>query len=66
MEPPQGQTRDLVNPANNSNQVIVAGFASTAIALVAVTARVFTRTYLMKNAGLDDCTMKQCSTETES
>lgn len=56
MEPPEGQVRTLVNPPSSAGGVLPCGIATTAIALIVVTLRIFTRKVVVKGVlGIDDC-----------
>jgi hypothetical protein len=56
MEPPEGQTRTLVDPPSSGSGVIPCGVTTTIIASVIVILRVFTRRYVVKSVlGADDC-----------
>jgi hypothetical protein len=56
MEPPEGQTRTLVNPPSSGSGVIPCGVTTTIIASIIVILRVFTRRYVVKSVlGADDC-----------
>ncbi|KAF5718549.1 integral membrane protein PTH11 [Fusarium mundagurra] len=55
MEPPEGQTRTLVNPPSSGSGVIPCGVTTTIIASIIVMLRVFTRRYVVKSVlGADD------------
>ncbi|KAF5965040.1 integral membrane protein PTH11 [Fusarium coicis] len=55
MEPPEGQTRTLVNPPSSGSGVIPCGVTTTIIASIIVILRVFTRRYVVKSVlGADD------------
>ncbi|KAM0219018.1 hypothetical protein ACHAQI_001342 [Fusarium lateritium] len=56
MEPPEGQVRTLVNPPSSGGGVLPCGVATTAIALIVVSLRIFTRKVVVKSVlGIDDC-----------
>lgn len=56
MEPPEGQVRTLVNPPSSAGGVLPCGIATTAIALIVVGLRIFTRKVVVKGVlGIDDC-----------
>ncbi|KAM0224840.1 hypothetical protein ACHAQD_001635 [Fusarium lateritium] len=55
MEPPEGQVRTLVNPPSSGGGVLPCGVATTAIALIVVSLRIFTRKVVVKSVlGIDD------------
>ncbi|KAJ9425731.1 hypothetical protein QL093DRAFT_2250838 [Fusarium oxysporum] len=55
MEPPEGQTRTLVDPPSSGSGVIPCGVTTTIIASIIVILRVFTRRYVVKSVlGADD------------
>ncbi|CAJ0553323.1 Ff.00g118350.m01.CDS01 [Fusarium sp. VM40] len=55
MEPPEGQVRTLVNPPSSAGGVLPCGIATTAIALIVVGLRIFTRKVVVKGVlGIDD------------
>ncbi|ENH69887.1 hypothetical protein FOC1_g10009392 [Fusarium oxysporum f. sp. cubense race 1] len=55
MEPPEGQTRTLVDPPSSGSGVIPCGVTTTIIASFIVILRVFTRRYVVKSVlGADD------------
>jgi hypothetical protein len=56
MEPPEGQVRTLVNPPSSGGGVLPCGVATTAIAFIVVSLRIFTRKFVVKSVlGIDDC-----------
>ncbi|KAH7267688.1 uncharacterized protein BKA55DRAFT_500286 [Fusarium redolens] len=58
MEPPEGQTRTLVNPPSSGSGVIPCGVTTTIIASIIVILRVFTRRYVVKSVlGADDSSL---------
>ncbi|KAJ4211050.1 hypothetical protein NW759_012806 [Fusarium solani] len=55
MDPPEGQVRSLTNLPSSAGEVVPAGVATTIIALIAVSLRVFTRKFVVKSVlGADD------------
>ncbi|KAM0345764.1 hypothetical protein ACHAPU_006117 [Fusarium lateritium] len=55
MEPPEGQVRTLVNPPSSAGGIVPCGIATTAIALIVVSLRIFTRKIVVKGVlGIDD------------
>ena len=56
MDPPEGQVRSLTNLPSSAGEVVPAGVATTIIALIAVSLRIFTRKFVVKSVlGADDC-----------
>lgn len=53
--PPPGVVPNYENPEDISGQVFEAGYACTIIALLLVIMRFYTRVWITKSTGLDDC-----------
>lgn len=59
MEPPPGEVRTEVNPPTTGGGIIPAAMSTTAIALVVVLLRIYTRAFMMRGLlGVDDCKSK--------
>lgn len=58
MSVPPGEVRTAINPPSSGQSLLAAGIATTVIALLAVLTRVFTRFYVVKGPGLDDCKLR--------
>lgn len=55
-EPPGGQHRNVLDPPSSADLIIATGVTTTCIALIAVTLRIFTRTFAIRGMlGWDDC-----------
>ena len=56
---PSGEVRSLVNQPSSAGGLGAVGIATTVIATLCVVARLFTRIYVVRNVGADDCELEQ-------
>lgn len=62
MPVPPGEVRTAVNPPSSAGSLMAAGVATTIIAFVSVALRIFTRFFVIKGPGIDDCKLAQRAT----
>ena len=61
LEPPPGVTSNLVNPYSIHRYLVATSAICLVISLSAVSARTFTKAYLLKNMQVEDCRFSLCA-----